>query len=67
MLYRDQQKFDSLLYELNKDWQKLAPEIMLYKDSALDCSKVSTDIRNYYFKNKTIDKTTLPQLVNVSK
>lgn len=66
MLYTNKEKFDSLLYELDKEWLKLAPVMMFYEDSALDTNKVSMDIRNFYFKDKSIDRSMAPQFVKVS-
>ncbi|XP_075211796.1 esterase FE4-like [Lycorma delicatula] len=59
------QGIDALFSQINQKWLKIAPAMMFYEDSASDLDNVSISIRNYYFKNHTIDKNVIPDFVNM--
>ncbi|XP_075211792.1 juvenile hormone esterase-like isoform X2 [Lycorma delicatula] len=64
-LYSVKQGIDAIFSEMDQKWLKIAPTMMFYEDSATDVDTVSMAIRNYFFKNHTIDKNVIPDYINM--
>jgi len=54
-----------LMDKLDKEWMDLAPNLLVYKDTAKDKDVVSAKIREFYFKDKPISEETFAELCNV--
>lgn len=53
-----------MIEELNKDFDRLAPIMLLYEDNPKK-DEVTKKIRNFYFGNKSIDDSTKSELTDV--
>lgn len=61
LLYND----SNLIEELNKDFNRIAPILMQYGETAPDKDHVSKQIREFYFGNRQIDVSTKDEVTNM--
>ncbi|KAL1491255.1 hypothetical protein ABEB36_011876 [Hypothenemus hampei] len=54
-----------LLNELNSNFDELIPISLMYDKTALNVTKVTNEIRKFYFNNGEIDRTTQDELIKM--
>lgn len=54
-----------LVYELNKNFNKIAPILMQYKHTVYNADVVSNKIRAFYFGDKDTDNLSISELIKV--
>jgi carboxylesterase type B len=58
-------KNPALFEKVDKQWDELAPLLLLYKDSATDKDVVSSKIKQFYFEGKPISNETFVKLSEI--
>nr|QIK02109.1 carboxylesterase 9 [Holotrichia parallela] len=56
---------ETVLAELDKEFEKWAPIVFMYERNSENSKVISKDLRSFYFSDKSIDKSSLPALAQL--